>query len=93
MEVATALFGNKETARAYGNAVDADISEILRNFLKKFVCGEGMQIFNNEIRGVDAIDWKKFPKALIVSDKKIRCGQVEDKLTEVTSVLNFRRKK
>ena len=93
VEVATALFGNKETARAYGNAVDADISEILRNFLKKFVCGEGMQIFNNEIRGVDAIDWKKFPKALIVSDKKIRCGQVEDKLPEVTSVLNFRRKK
>lgn len=93
VEVATALFGNKETARAYGNAVDADIAEILRNFLKKFVCGEGMQIFNNEIRGVDAIDWKKFPKALIVSDKKIRCGQVKDKLTEVTSVLNFRRKK
>ena len=44
-----------------------------------------MQIFNNELRGVDALDWKKFPKALIVSDKKIRCGQVEDKLTEVTN--------
>ena len=92
VEVATALFGNRETARAYGNEVDSDISEILRNFLKKFVCGDAMQIFNNEIRGVSAIEWKRFPQALIVADKKIRCGQVEDNLTEVRKVLEFCKK-
>ena len=89
VDVAAAFLGNREGAQLYGNVLNADISEMLRNFLIKFLHGDAMRFYNNEIKGVGAIDWKRFPKALVVSDKEFRCEPIEDKLTEVESLYQF----
>ena len=48
-----------------------------------------MRFYNNEIRGINAIRWELFPKALLVSDDGLRCGPLEDKLTEIKGLLEF----
>ena len=89
VDVASAFLGNSDGAQLYGNVLDADISEVLRSFLVKFLRGDAMRFYNNEIRGVSAIEWERFPKALLVSDKGLRCGPVEDKLTEIKGLPEF----
>ena len=89
VDVASAFLGNSDGAQLYGNVLDADISEVLRSFLVKFLRGDAMRFYNNEIRGVSAIEWERFPKALLVSGKGLRCGPLEDKLTEIRGLLEF----
>ncbi|MBR0293737.1 MAG: carboxylesterase/lipase family protein [Acidaminococcaceae bacterium] len=89
VDVASAFLGNSDGAQLYGNVLDADISEVLLGFLVKFLRGDAMRFYNNEIRGVSAIEWERFPKALLVSDKGLRCGPLEDKLTEIKGLLEF----
>ena len=48
-----------------------------------------MRLFNNEIKGVEAIDWKEYPRALVVSEKAFKCEPIADKLTEIKSLLDF----
>lgn len=47
--------------------------DVLQTFLLKFINGESMQLYTNEIAGVDALKWKVFPRDLTVSDGKIMC--------------------
>ena len=89
VDVAAAFLGNSEVAQAYGNVINADLSELLRGFLVKFMRGDAMRFYNNEIKGVSAIDWQKYPKALVVSDKEFWCEPIKDKLTEIKSLLRF----
>jgi para-nitrobenzyl esterase len=89
VDVAAAFLGNREGAQMYGNVLNSDISEMLRKFLIKFLRGDAMRFYNNEIKGVGAIDWNRFPKALIISDKGLQCEPIEDKLTEETCLLRF----
>ena len=58
VDVAAAFLGNREGAQLYGNVLNSDISEMLRKFLIKFLRGDAMRFYNNEIKGVGAIDWK-----------------------------------
>ena len=53
VDAASALFGNSEAAQMYGNVVDEDLSEVLRSLLVKFIRGESLQLYHNEIRGID----------------------------------------
>ena len=89
VDVASAFLGNSDGAQLYGNVLNADISEVLRSFLIKFLYGDAMRFYNNEIKGVNAIEWEQFPTALLVSDKGLRCGPVDDKLTEMKGLLEF----
>ena len=73
----------------YGNVLDSAISEILQHFLKKFISGEAMSLYNNEIKGVKDIDWKEFPSALIVSNKNFKCAPIEDRLCEIDGLWEF----
>ena len=82
------LLGNSDELRMYGSVMNADQSEILQSLLYKFINGKALQLYRNEIAGVDAFDWKTFPEALIVSDGKLRCGTIEDRLTEVEGLLD-----
>ena len=61
---------------------------ILQSLLYKFINGKALQLYHNEIAGVDAFDWKAFPEALIVSDGKLRCGTIEDRLTDIEDLLD-----
>lgn len=73
VDAAAALLGNAEALQMYGNVLDADLSETLQSLLLKFVSGKPLQLYTNEIKGVDAIDWDAFPGALVVSDGKLTC--------------------
>ena len=87
--VAASFLGNLDASLLYGNVMNFDLSDMLQLFLKKYVNGDRMQLYKNEIKGIKAIDWDDFPQALIVSDKGIQCGPIEDKLTEIKSLLDF----
>ena len=89
VDVAAALLGNEEALQIYGSVMNADLSETLQTFLLKFMNGKALQLYPNEIKGVDAIDWKAFPKALIVSDGKLLCDKIEEKITEIKGLLDF----
>ena len=89
VDIVSAFFGNAKTSQMYGNVLDPTISEILQALLKKFVNGDELKLYNNEIKGVKAMDWKKFPDALIVSSKEFKCESIEDKLTEIPALLEF----
>ena len=89
VDVAAALLGNGDALQMYGSVMNADLSEILQSLLLKFIKGDALQLYPNEIAGVDAFAWKAFPQALIVSDGKIRCDTIEDRITEVKGLLDF----
>ena len=64
----------------YGSVMNADLSETLQALLLKFVSGEPLQLYRNEISGFDGLDWKAFPQALIVADGKFACDTIEDRI-------------
>ena len=89
LDVLAAFLGNHEAAQIYGNVLNQDIAAILQNLFRKFESGDTMRLFNNEIKGIGAIDWKEFPNALIVSEKAFRCEPITEKLTEIKSLLKI----
>ncbi len=84
------MLGNDEASQLYGNVMDDDMSDILRSFLHKFISGDALRLYNNEVIGVDAIDWEKFPKELIVTEKKILCESIEAGLAEIKAVFKLK---
>ena len=89
VDVAAAFLGSSKAVQMYGNVQNRDIAETLQKLFQKFESGYEMRLFNNEIKGIGAIDWKEFPQALIVSEKKFKCESITDKLTEVKSLLKL----
>ena len=89
VDAAASLLGNEDALQMYGSVIHQDLAEILQKLLEKFVNGDTLQLYPNEIVGVDAIDWKAFPRALVVSDDRLYCETIEDRLTEVKGLLDF----
>ena len=81
IDLAAALLGNGEALQLYGSVLDKDLSETLQSFLHKFVNGSSLQLYSNEIKGVDALDWEPFPKALVIWNGKIILTQAAPDLT------------
>lgn len=73
IDAAAVLLGNDDASQMYGNVINEDISEVLQTLLRKFMSGEALQLYHNEIMGMDAFNWEPFPKALIVADEKLQC--------------------
>ena len=89
VDVAAAFLGSHKAVQMYGNVQNRDIAETLQKLFRKFESGDEMRLFNNEIKGISAIDWKEFPRALIVSEKEFKCEPIADKLTEVKCLLEL----
>ena len=89
MDAAATLLGNGEALQMYGSVLNKDLSETLQTLLQKFIAGESLQLYPNEIHGVDALSWKAYPKALIVEDGKLTCGKIDDRLTQIQGLLDF----
>ena len=89
VDVLAAFLGNNKAAQMYGNVLNQDIAKTLQNLFQKFISGKELKLFNNEIKGINAIDRKEAPQALIVSEKAFRCEQITDKLTEVNGLLKI----
>jgi len=83
IDVAAAFLGSREAVQLYGNVLNRDIAERFQKLFRKFASGDDIRLFNNEIKGLDGIDWQEFPQALIVSEKAFTCEPIADKLTEV----------
>lgn len=75
VDVAAVLLGNNDSLQMYGNVMNEDLSNVLQKLLQKYVNGNALRLYPNEIKGFDAYDWKAFPHALIVSDGEIRLGE------------------
>ena len=89
VDVIATMLGNIEELQIYGSLVNEDLSEVLRSLLQKFIDGEPLQLYNNEIAGVDAFDWKSFSEALIVSDGRLLCDTIEDRLSEIDGLFDL----
>ncbi len=89
VDAAATLLGNGEALQMYGSVMNADLSETLQTLLHKYVTGEALELYRNEIGGLDALAWKTFPQALIVSDGKLLCDTLEERITEVKGLLEF----
>ena len=89
VDVLAAFLGNSEAAQMYGKVLNQDTAETLQNLFRKFAGGEELRLYNNEIKGVGAIDWKKFPQALVVSEEEFKCEPIADALTEVKALLKI----
>jgi hypothetical protein len=83
------MLGNDDGMQMYGSVMNADQSEILQNLLRKFVHGDDLELYPNEIRGIDAFEWKAFPRALIASGGKLKCEMIEDRVIDLKSLLSF----
>lgn len=81
IDLAASLLGNGEALQLYGSVIDKDLSDTLQSFLHKFVNGSSLQLYSNEIKGVDELDWEPFPKALVIWNGKIILTQAEPDLT------------
>ena len=88
-DVLATLLGNGEALQMYGSVMNADLSETLQALLLKFVSGDPLQLYRNEISGFGGLDWKAFPRALIVAGGKITCDNIEDGITEVKGLLDY----
>lgn len=75
VDVAAALLGSIDSSQLYGNVLDEDLSEVLQSLLQKFVKGDALRLYPNEIKGVDAFDWEAFPQALVVSGGGIQLAE------------------
>ena len=77
VDLAGTLLDNAEALELYGNIMNKDLSESLNCLFNKFISGDELQLYSNEIKGADAFDWKPFPEALIISDGKLHCDTVQ----------------
>ena len=75
-DAAAVLLGNGDASMMYGNVMDSDLSEVLQAFLRRFMSGEALQLYRNEITGMDELNWASFPKALIVGDETLQCETI-----------------
>ena len=81
VDVAAVFLGNDDALQIYGSVLNKDLSEVLQTLLVKYMNGSPLELYPNEIRGVDAIDWEAFPKALIVSDGMLSCDTIKDRIS------------
>lgn len=82
VDAAAALLGNDEALQLYGGMTNADQSEVLQALLLKWIRGEAPELYHNEIKGVDALEWEAFPKTLIVSRGTLQCDIIEDRILD-----------
>ena len=76
VDAAAVLLGNEDASMMYGNVMNEDLSEILQKLLWKFMNREDLELYRNEIEGVDELNWEPFPKALTVSNETLQCGTI-----------------
>jgi len=81
VDAAATLLGNRDALEMYGSVMNEDLSEVLQCLLVKFMSGNDLELYQNEIRGIDALDWKAFPGVLIASKGKLICDTIDDRIT------------
>ena len=78
----TLLSGN-DAELAYGNVVKESIREILQSLIAKFISGDKLELYNNEVDGVEAIKWEPFPSMLTISNDEIKSQYFDEVLVGI----------
>ncbi len=60
VSLVTAILGNAEAAEQMGYLHDWSLTEILQMLLGKYIRGQGMELYNNELKGVPGFVWAEF---------------------------------
>lgn len=68
------VLDNGQAAEEYGSLVNKNTVLILQALLMKFLRDEPLTLNNNEIKGVNAIDWQPYPAFMRVTDTAFACG-------------------
>lgn len=60
VSMVTSILGNEDIAEQMGYLHEKNITEIMQNFVDKYINGDAPELFNNEIDGVSEITWDKY---------------------------------
>lgn len=69
------LLSNSDAGAHLGTLVNSNVELIMQTLLMKFVKGEEVSLFDNELNGVNAVAWDSYPGILSVSDEKLFCSE------------------
>ena len=86
--IANTILNNKEATVVHGNVVDYNIQEILNCFIMKAINDNKLELYNNEIVGVDKIKWEGFPKVMEIKDKIISIKSIDDVVIDLEDALD-----
>ena len=82
VDIVNTVLGNQDAAVAYGSVVNESVQDVLQAFILKFIHEDSMELYNNEIDGINAIDWNEYPDVLLITDDSIRLQSAEELLPE-----------
>lgn len=60
VSLVTAILGNAEFAEQMGYLHDGGLTEILQAFVGKYIRGQSLELYHNELKGVSEIAWEEF---------------------------------
>ena len=88
MILPAAILQNDAVAESFGSIVHKYAEQILPALLVKFIDGEDMELYNNEIDGVNALRWEAYPKLMHLTETEgdLRYLCEKDKKGELNTV-------
>lgn len=85
--ISCAILGNDDAAILYGSVVDEQIQKILRKFVLKFIHGEELKLFKNEIEGTKKVVWNSYPDVLLVKEKEVTKVSSEEAFADALDIM------
>lgn len=76
ISIVSTILGNSKLALSMGYIIDDDNTEVFQALLHKYINGEKLELYKNEIRGIDELVWKNY------SDKEDNVLCVKDNAIE-----------
>ncbi len=73
--IVSTMLGNHEAAEAFGTVVHTDNESILQELLMKFLQDQDVKLYNNELRGVSAIEWMPYPNVMEITNQVWTCRE------------------
>ena len=75
VSIVATILDNKEIAESMGYINSPVVTTIMDTLLHKYICGEELELFSNEIKGVNKLSWPYYEKdngtVLYIDDKNI----------------------
>ena len=89
VNIVSTFLGNSEFGVSYGSVVDETVRDILQTLVLKFIHGEAPELYTNEIKGVDEINWEVYPDVLVVSKDDIQLQSAGTALKDAKKLLQI----
>ena len=83
------VLGNSDAAESFGSVVSGEITEVMQTLILKFIQGEAPALYNNEVDGVNAIEWKDYPDIFAVSKNKMQLQTPEETMKDAIDLIQL----